>query len=686
MANPTLRLYPAVGVARVGNSPDSFYITPDKIGGLPIECDEQGNITGQPFGTFKDGMGRVKRQAERFRIYRTDEKGGCSNEEITLQTQGVKSIEWTVHIANKKAAWYQFSELQGNLLLGEKNSYKNQNIQPRNNSVIDPKQRQKLITDPGPRNIGGANQTVDINRNNIPSNYPFGNFPPANPKYGWPINTLGMLKTDKAGRLLVMGALGRAGGDKPIDSYGGADTWYDDISDGAVYCTVTWNDGSSQTLKGWVIIGPPDFAPEVVNISTLDDTMFDIAVRQFNLVPDMCSGGKFNTSYTANYQRDILPIIQRISRYQWVSNVQSMSAFNSYIFDFGDPSSANAANRKRYFSYFRKPTIYTPDGIKGDSLNLFAGDGLPIMPMNSGSNSVSNINIEKFLTLNQTQYFLLQQWAEGKFTNDPNYKPYPVAAPDRSSVGNCVGLPMCPGIEVTWSMQNPAIYAAAYTIAQYGDEASYQKNGLNPSRDECEGGGCEPGDLTKRMAIPWQADFFNCTIQYVNFTDPNVNKISGAPKPPTYYSYWWPPQAPWDVITGDLTPEGQAAAHTPAGLQVNYARGINSYVQMIREWSYLGFIRNQTSGESAETFPYLVETERMHDMFEFQAVPVSQISGNPEDKETTIPVFYSKPQQRMHRQGVMLLAARVEEELFSEIAVAEELTQRPPRSGSRSRF
>jgi hypothetical protein len=115
----------------------------------------------------------------------------------------------------------------------------------------------------------------------------------------------------------------------------------------------------------------------------------------------------------------------------------------------------------------------------------------------------------KFLALNDTQLFLMEQWANGNFENNSNFQPYPVNPLDAASVGNCVGLPMCPGIEVTWSMQNPTVYKAPYQILQYQNEAWYFDNGLTPSRDECAGGGCEPGDLTKRMACPWQADFFS---------------------------------------------------------------------------------------------------------------------------------------------------------------------------------
>lgn len=718
-------LSPAIGVARVGDSHAEFYLAPTEIGGLPRECDQVGNATGQPFTRFKDADGRVKRQAQDFRIFRTEDNK--TFEEVTLLTDGVQAIHWTVHLANKKAAWYQFKELQGNLLLGEDNSYGKQKVPLRNANAKGAQDRQKLIIDPGPRTLSGTKQSVEVSRDTVPSDYPFRSFPNPEPEQGWPINSLGTLKTDSVGRLLILAAYGRAGGDQPIGGYGGADTWYDDIADGPVDVAIQFISGETVTLHSWVICASPDFAPEVVNISTLDDTMFDVAVRYFNLVPDMYSNGSWNTNFVANYQRDILPIIRRISRYQWVANVQTMSAFWSSSFDFSDPSTRNAANRQRYLSYFRQPTIYVPierlteqaaqagttpartssyraeqvgtavanretthtvQGIiEGGSATLFAPDNVPMMPMNAGSNPVSNVNIEKFLTLSQTQYFLLQQWADGKFTNHTGGTPYQVWPATRAAVGNCVGLPMCPGIEVTWSMQNPAIYAKPYAIAQFGNEASYKKRGLTPSRDETEGGGCEPGDLTKRMAIPWQADFLNCTIQYVNFTNSQENKDSqGRPLPPTYYTYWWPPQSPWDVITGDGTPEQQAASHTPAGVQVHFQRGINSYRQMIIGWSYLGFIRNQNTNETDEAFPYLVETERLHDRFAFAEVPLSEISGNKEDDETTLPVFYFK-QEELSVEYLEFLRVRTEEELFHEITMAEDqLLQELPRSGTRVRF
>jgi hypothetical protein len=57
-------IYPGLGVARVGNAPDEYFIGPEWPGQVPA-----------PEGGFKDGEGRVKRQAARFRVYGLDEAG-----------------------------------------------------------------------------------------------------------------------------------------------------------------------------------------------------------------------------------------------------------------------------------------------------------------------------------------------------------------------------------------------------------------------------------------------------------------------------------------------------------------------------------------------------------------------------------------------------------------------------------
>ena len=62
---------PSIGVARLGNSPDEFYLEPEEIGGRPIACDAEGNAQQDGGGPafvarFKDAQGRVERKRRAF--------------------------------------------------------------------------------------------------------------------------------------------------------------------------------------------------------------------------------------------------------------------------------------------------------------------------------------------------------------------------------------------------------------------------------------------------------------------------------------------------------------------------------------------------------------------------------------------------------------------------------------------
>src|SRR5262245_56132892 len=92
------RIHPGVGVARVGNSPDEYFIGP--------EAPRDPNAVTGPPGGFKDAEGRVKRQAARFRIYGYDKHGNnlgelplCGNSEQSMRHAA--KVQWTVHLTNK---------------------------------------------------------------------------------------------------------------------------------------------------------------------------------------------------------------------------------------------------------------------------------------------------------------------------------------------------------------------------------------------------------------------------------------------------------------------------------------------------------------------------------------------------------------------------------------------------------
>ncbi len=644
------QIHPTIGIARLGNSPDEFYLSPETVGGLPLCCDASGNAISdsgqvQYVDQFKDSVGRIKRQAARFRVFEQTDNG---SRQIAIGEDDIDKIVWTVHIANKKPIWYSFSELQGDLEFGESNSYKNQHIAV-NNSDVTSADRQALIIDPGPRSISSPGDLVEFSRYNIPTDYPHGSFPPAG-SGGTEINSLGELRMDDSGNLIALGGFGNVTGSGDITSFIGANGYWDDVSDGFVLATVHLKNGKTiDASPAWLLVGSPKYAPELVNITTLWDTAYDTAIRFLDCDSNIfkaCADTKrsfpdhqgytplngYNPDYVANFETQILPIIERMQSYRWVADIPYLNDFANPPFDLTDASAANLKNRQQYFEFFRVPVLAGDyewiNKIENGPNQLFSQAGIPLMPLNSGDNSVTNSGpIYKFETLSATQYFFLHQWAIGKFTANKNSdSASPAAQLDEASIGNCVGAPFSPGIETTWIMRNAPIYHSLATLKLAHFDGSntsvgnyYQKSGLSTTADEAEGQGCEPGDITKRMAIPWQSDFQECTVQTPNITNPTINQFAdgtGVEIPPAYYVYWWPPQSPMHVMTGSLTPNDQVLDAVvsniagqpiiPAGQRVPYQRGIESPQDMIDSWSRLGFIVNQ----GVEGYPYFVETER----------------------------------------------------------------------------
>ncbi|WP_164557993.1 hypothetical protein HF313_05330 [Massilia atriviolacea] len=669
------RIHPSIGIGRVGNSLDAYYLAPDSIGGLPIEANAAGDPVvenGAPkrVTQFKDAQGRIKRQAATFAIYQSN-PDGLGEVELDLTGELVESVVWSVHVANKKAAWWDFTPLLGDLMFGQYNSYETWQEPPdawnvdgpvtgyRNPDVVGDAARKALIIDPGPRSVRGAGAApVEFTAETVPPEYTHASFPPSDPGQGLPVKSLGEIRTDSRANLLVLGGFGHAGGDESITGFGGGNTWHDDIADGPVTATITFKDQSVVTLSAWVVIGSPKFAPELVNVSTWDDVALDCALKYQGARPDVYDLARWpgsagwNPEYQVNYWEDIKPFLNRMADYQWVATVPSMTAFINPPFDPNDTSERAQEQRAQFLSYFRQPparrdaTLEQAAGfIDGQNQQLFSSglqetSGIPLVPMNSGSNSVRNNVIDKFSVLTDTQYFLLKQWAAGHFSPTAPALRIPNVHPlDQAGIGNCVGEPMCPGIEVTWSVRNPTVYSAPYQIRHRHDEAYYYQHGLSWSEDETApvdwsaptvGAGCEPGDLTKRMAIPWQADFFDCSVQFINFDNPNEvkNPATMIPTPPTYYSYWWPPQSPWNVIGGGYTAEEQRLTGVPAGMQVMYSRGVNSFTQMITAWKYLGFVANQNHDPaSGRAYPYFAEQERNHGRFHMASVAVGNVTS-----------------------------------------------------------
>jgi hypothetical protein len=194
---PTLtqvKIYPSIGIARIGNSQE-WYIGPELPFPAPPPVPSDGN--------YKDNQCRIRRQAQRFRLWGYFNDG--TNRELTA-TDG--AIQWTVHLANAKAV---FQGEAGGLI------------------------------DPGPRTLNGPNDSATF----------------ANGTYTYSGENvevpLGDAETDADGRLIVRGGFGTSVSPtgSGISSFWQNSGWCDDISDGPVNATITEGGQAFTAVGAW---------------------------------------------------------------------------------------------------------------------------------------------------------------------------------------------------------------------------------------------------------------------------------------------------------------------------------------------------------------------------------------------------------------------------------------------------
>src|SRR6266849_10952507 len=193
----TLRIHPAIGVARVGDS-EQFFIGPEQPG-VPANWDDQT----QKFKPFKDADHKVLRQAARFRVFEFDDNGNPIKE-VTL-TDGVR-IEWRVHVANRKASFFTFNGQSGaetNPPYVDRNSEPADAIEKPNRGRGQPERRNK-------RNHKVANRrSLEIDPGEVTLGTP-GSVDLVDAQTSAPIRQLGRIQMEPAGRLLFLGGRGQA--------------------------------------------------------------------------------------------------------------------------------------------------------------------------------------------------------------------------------------------------------------------------------------------------------------------------------------------------------------------------------------------------------------------------------------------------------------------------------------------
>lgn len=583
-------IHPAIGIARVGNSAEGFFVGP--------EVPEEPALAA---GSYKDETGALLRQAARFRIYGYDEAGHV----VCELNAGNADVSWTVHVANKKGAWYEF---QLALDIPEARLPEAVPSRRRNPQSVG-SDRQRLVIDPGPRTIAGAKKSG--------REYQFdgGTF------LDVPVH-LGELRTDEEGRLLFLGGRGKSAsvvGDPPLD-FANNNGWYDDTSDGPVDAVVKI-DGREIPVEGaWVSVGPPNYAPALKTVRTMHDVLYDLAL----------TWGQATAPAHLTFCRHIEPIFARLSGLQWVNHgfASIFGAGSPYDFAalrarLADCSPDNAEFRQTIFAQFRNPSLSNPAASNlGKWLwPPFYGDGLD--SLTSATPDSSEIEVRGLASLSATQLSWLQSWANGDVQNDLASPP-PVhhslaatplseqpAALDQAALDFCLADAFHPGCELTWIVRARTLYASRLRIrrrpaglpeADHGDVLTWDvaTSRIGPL------GGSGPGDLTRWMAVPWQTDTGSCLQGY-----PFFNTTASLPT-------FWPARVPNEVLREEdyqtaldtTKPMDQrlAAFRRRSGWYRDFA-GPDYRAQMVAEFFKLGIIEEQPGAKHPGEIPSRIWVE-----------------------------------------------------------------------------
>ena len=536
----SVAIYPAIGIARVGNSPDAYFIGPTIVG-LPAQDEDD----------FRDCEGRIKRQGARFYIFAKDKDGKILGE---LNEEDGVTIDWEVQVANKKAAWYDFDialdipaaegvyNSDGELVAPEQRVPVKSQL--RNKKDFQGAERKKLMIEPSTLTITGTNTNKDG------SKYHFDDGTISGTSNGT-VNEikvdLGELRTDEKGRLIFLGGLGKSASFNKTDlkTFANNDGWYDDTSDGPIEAKVTLPDGcvlnTHDTNGGaWVATAPTNFAVGIRPSTTGYSLLLNVATKQYpSLKPQ-----------TPEFYQDIYPILLSLTLDQWV-NAGILLLFgwgSAYNFDYvqvlersKDSSRANLPFRQVVFESFRDPDYAK---MEADAWPPLYGDAVTL--------NTQSEDPREFGAITELQYENLQHWAEGNFTVGiaPTVKNWDSMTPEeqangltQSALEATLGGPFHPGCEFTWPMRQSMMYnddkSNLFRIKHRKDQKEFFGPELTSKIALEKGGpldGSNAGDITKWMAVPWQSDTSSCLSAYV--------QICGE-----YLPTFWPARVPNDVLT-----------------------------------------------------------------------------------------------------------------------------------------
>ncbi|MFZ1005274.1 MAG: LodA/GoxA family CTQ-dependent oxidase [Candidatus Sulfotelmatobacter sp.] len=656
------KIHPGLGIARVGNSPTEFYVGPLAPGEVPSPeggfKDKMGRIKRQAaefrvYGYNKDGVAikeitaddaeivwnvhLVNRKAEHFQFagrwwqsqypewYKDDPNNPpLRNQEILDPAERAKKL--VIDPGPR--------EIKGRRVKGEDYQFDDGTFGPLPYTVVSLAALAELGTSTSTADRIKGSRTGNINQiYNNPGNdpgpkiaelwkkYPGQVIPPValSPKVQVP---LGELQTDEKGHLWVLGGLGNSDSLMPLNDigflnvgnyYANNDYWYDDTSDGPVKASVILKDGSSfEAEPAWVLVAPPKY-PVAARCLT---TLYEIAEETWAK-----KNGEPKGEMQPSFTKDIYPVLARLQQYHWLN----AAAFRGHgpgpgqggdFFDQeGKPlaplytkGKAYSSLKKKIIGRLRPPDLLGEPGPQTtdthESRQWASSKYMPQMSGDGGEASVIQDSSPTspsgqfygsyyvtWLTLTKTQYKNFQLWADDKFNDDwPGSEPkvipiweYPIAEQpamiDKGALDPCIGGAFYPGIEITYIATYPETWSDLCRL----DQKRFA-----------------PGDITRWMALPWQADFSEC----------NTN--------------WWPaarpdnvvPEAEYEQILATYSEALEGNLEAVLANRPLWIRGIPTVSPaldnaMVHAWKDFGFIvpkKYPREGPNAQTA--YVETER----------------------------------------------------------------------------
>jgi L-lysine epsilon oxidase-like protein len=520
-ARTEFRIYPSIGIARVGDSKD-FMIGPEAPGVVPT-------------GPFRGADKGLKPQAARFRIYKV-EIDANENETVTeeiLPGNNV-TIEWSVTLANRKAAGFLISD-----------TLARRDPPRRRNDGLD---RRKLVIS-ATGSVTGSGTSGPVLAGDIEF---------ARPNQSGTKVTgieLATLRTDDKGHLLVVGGPGKSDSplDAPAPSFADNNGWYDSVSDGPVSATLRIGGQAQPVIPSWIVVTVPRYAPGICGIVTWYDQAVNLARTT--------SEDRFFRPRTTSFTRDIYPILRRaddLSGVHGTAHSIGAAALSDAdrIEGFSDPG-----NRRHVLN------MLTKLATEASSAEELPPGTMP--KLFSGANPDPGEPVWTFLSLTRYQMAHFENWATGNFDDDwtgtpPVPTPFdkiPVAqqawALSEAALEACVGGSFFPGIEGTYDIARAATYHPEANLRR-----EFRIDPAHPA-----------GFLTEKMALPWQADFADCS------------------------NFWWPSQRPDDV-----NKQGGGRGRWDRDVVVGGAN--QRHLNMATFWSQLGFV---VFDKASSKF---VETER----------------------------------------------------------------------------